>query len=141
MKTLNKFKNLRSLRSLGRAKICDEMVGTWYTDITVDSNEYGKQRHITKLIRHPDGTAKLKGLTIYLDLKDSSVWEFPSDWSCNKDWYTEKNEWGYTSFKILSLGDENVLKDERSNLNKSKVTLVERKVISFKDSKIKEYFK
>ncbi len=119
---------------------CNGMVGTWFTDVTTLSEDEGKIRHITKLVRYEDGTAKLEGLSIYIDLNEFNPWQFASTWSCVNDWYTEKNEWGYTSFKIVSMGTENVLKDELGNLGPSKVKVVEKANMSFDNKAIEQYF-
>lgn len=119
---------------------CKGMNGVWYTDVTVSDKQDGTVRHITKLVRNNDGTAFLKGLSIYLDKNENSPWEFSSKWSCKDNWYVEKNEWGYTAFKILSLGSENLLKDQRGNLGSGPIDIVEKNSLELKDAFIEKYF-
>lgn len=98
-------------------QICDEMIGTWFTDTTVINSEYGKKRDLVRIDRKPDGTAYLKGISIYYDSNEFNDWEFPSQWSCDGDWYAEKNEWGETYFKVSSFEiDKTVLFDAKNNL-------------------------
>ncbi len=116
--------------------VCQEMIGTWFTDVTVLNQNDGKKRDITRLDRKADGTAYLKGISVYYKNQEVVDWEFPSKWSCDGEWYVESNEWGYTSFKIVSLqNEENVLFDERNNLNApTPVNLIERKALNSSDS-------
>lgn len=100
-----------------KGKVCNELVGTWYTDVYASKHE----RHITRIERKNDGTALLKGLTLDYKTGESFTWDFPSDWSCSNGWYVEQNEWGFTAFEVLNTGAENVLKDTRMNLNSEKV--------------------
>lgn len=114
------------------SKICLEMVGTWFTDITVNNTNDGRKRDITRLDRKADGTAYIKGISIYYKTNEIVDWEFASKWSCDGEWYVESNQWGYTAFKIISFEDgKNNLMDERNNLSAPKPTkLVEVKKLS-----------
>ncbi len=118
-----------------QGETCPEMVGTWFTDVTVQNTHGGKKRDITRLERNSNGTAYLRGTSIYLDTNEVNNWEFPSQWSCDGEWYIESNEWGYTSFKIVKLGkDENILFDKKNNLNAPKpIKLIERKTLNGAD--------
>ena len=99
-------------------KVCSKMLGTWFTDVTVNNVNDGRKRDITRLERKADGSAYLKGVSVYYKTNEIVDWEFSSKWSCDGAWYVESNEWGYTSLKIVSLGDtKNILYDERNNLN------------------------
>ena len=113
-------------------EVCAEMVGTWYTDVTVQTEKDGKKRDVTKLVRKADGSAYLRGLSVFYDTQGVSYWDFPSQWSCDGDWYVEANEWGYTAFRIISLGyAENVLLDERNNLGAAQpIELIEKRTLS-----------
>jgi len=112
--------------------ICPEMVGIWFTDITIQNAHDGKKRDITRLERSSDGKAYLRGISIYFDTNEVNNWEFPSQWSCDGDWYVESNEWGYTSFKIVKFEkDENLLFDAKNNLSAPEpVNLIERKTLN-----------
>ena len=100
-------------------KVCPALVGTWYTNIIVEKPD--RVRYITKLQRKADGSAFLRGINLYPQSQEVETWEFPSKWSCDGEWYVEKNEWGYTAFKIVSLGQVNQFKDERGNLGPSNI--------------------
>ncbi len=119
--------------------VCQEMVGTWFTDVTVQNKIDGKKRDITRLDRKADGTAYLKGISVYYKTNEVVDWEFPSKWSCDGDWYVESNEWGYTSFKIISLDESrNVLLDERNNLNgPSPINVIESTSLNSADNLIR----
>ncbi len=119
-------------RKFKQGDTCPEMVGTWFTDVTVQNAHDGKKRDITRLERNSDGTAYLRGTSIYFDTNEVNNWEFPSKWSCDKEWYIESNEWGYTSFKIVKFEkDENVLFDAKNNLSAPEpVNLIERKSLT-----------
>ena len=129
------------ISQFNEGQVCSEMVGTWYTDITINSNNKNITRYITKLTRNSDGSAYLKGVNLHLSENKAETWEFPSKWSCNNKWYTEKNEWGYTSFKIISLGKNNKLKDERANLSSGKVEFIEYSNYQAPSVPIANYFK
>jgi len=97
---------------------CTELNGTWFTDVTVENKESGKKRDITRIDRKVDGSAYLRGISIYLDTGKISFWDFPSKWSCDKEWYVEKNEWGYTAFKISKVTKNKIeYIDSQNNLN------------------------
>ncbi|MCJ8312555.1 MAG: hypothetical protein HRU38_05420 [Saccharospirillaceae bacterium] len=120
--------------------ICDAMVGTWYTDVSVLSEDNVNIRHMTKIDRNVDGSAKLKGLSFYSDTTEVTPWQFSTKWSCDGLWYTEKNEWGYTAFKIMELGQENILKDELDNLSANKIEITEKSNLDFINKNIERYF-
>ena len=102
-------------------RICPEMVGIWFTDVTVKNTKSGLKRDVTRLERSKDGTAKLKGLTFYLDEDKVTDWEFETRWSCDGEWYVESNQWGYTAFKVVSFNsDQIVLFDKLNNLKAPK---------------------
>jgi len=50
------------------------------------------------------------------------------------------NEWGYTSFKIVVLGSENILSDELGNLSANKIMITETPNIDFNNQVIAQYF-
>ena len=111
-------------------KTCAELSGTWFTDITVRNKESGYKRDITRIDRKLDGTAYLRGMSIYLDTGKISFWDFPSKWSCDRKWYVEKNEWGYTAFKINKITSKRIeYIDTQNNLNaKTNNVIVEIKI-------------
>ena len=119
---------------------CEGMIVTWYTDVNIAAETDGNVRHITKLVRNADGSAQLTGLSIYLDLAEVNPWQFSSAWSCDGEWYTEMNEWGYTSFKIVVLGSENILSDELGNLSANNIMITETPNIDFNNQVIAQYF-
>jgi len=118
-----------------QGEICPEMVGTWFTDVTVQNLHDGKKRDITRLERNSDGTAYLRGISIYVDSNEVNNWEFPSQWSCDGGWYIESNEWGLTSFKIVKFEkDKNILFDQKNNFNAPEpIKLIERKFLNGAD--------
>lgn len=98
--------------------ICPEMLGTWYTDVTVENTQDGRKRDIVQISRDFNGSAYLKGVSIYYETGEVRNWEFSSHWSCSDGTYSELNEWGDTHFKILQFqSDTTVLFDENNNLN------------------------
>jgi hypothetical protein len=126
---------------------CKEMVGTWFTDVSVENQDEGAYRHITKIVRKSDGKAYLKGLSINIGTGEISPWEFPSTWSCKNYWYVEKNEWGYTAFRIKAFGaTQNILVDELKNLRaESAIRVLELKSLNLEDrlyqnQRIRNYF-
>lgn len=114
------------------AAICPEMLGVWYTDVTVQNTQDGKKRDIVQISRKPDGSAYLKGISIYYETGEVRDWEFPSNWSCANGTYSELNEWGDTHFKIIEFQDgTTVLFDQNNNLNAPKpVQVVEQRVLT-----------
>ena len=126
---------------------CKEMVGVWFTDVTVQNQEDGLHRFITRLDRDIDGSAKLKGLSINFSTGKTNPWEFASTWSCKNDWYVEKNQWGYTAFRIKSFGASQVtLIDELRNLGgESAMAIQEVKSLNlqekiFQNANVREFF-
>ncbi|GAB2198958.1 hypothetical protein [Sessilibacter sp. MAH4] len=115
--------------------ICPELIGVWFTDVTVKNKFDGLKRDITRLERKANGTAYLKGISIYFQSNEVSDWEFPVKWSCHEGWYVESNEWGYTAFKLVSTGPgENVMHDDRNNLNATTpITFSERNTLDMSD--------
>jgi len=98
--------------------ICPEMLGVWYTDFTVQNAQDGKKRDIVQISRKADGSAYLKGVSIYYETGEVRDWEFPSGWSCANGIYLELNEWGDTHFKIIEFQEgTTVLFDQNNNLN------------------------
>jgi hypothetical protein len=98
--------------------ICPEMLGVWYTDVTVQNAQDGIKRDIVQISRKPDGSAYLKGVSIYYETGEVRDWEFPSSWSCANGTYSELNERGDTHFKIIEFQDgTTVLFDQNNNLN------------------------
>ena len=113
-------------------RICPEMLGVWYTDVTVQNTQDGKKRDIVQISRKPDGSAYLKGVSIYYETGEVRGWEFPSNWSCDNGIYSELNEWGDTHFKIVEFQDgTTVLFDQNNNLNAPEpVQLLEQRVLT-----------
>ena len=109
--------------------ICPELVGTWFTDVTVENRHHGAKRDITKLERRADGTVFITGVSVYFSDRKLRRWSFSSEWSCDGEWYVELNEYGYTAFKILTMGSGvNRMLDERNNMSAPKpITLIERR--------------
>lgn len=114
------------------ANICPEMLGVWYTDVTVYNVQDGKKRDIVQINRKADGSAYLKGVSIYYKNNEVRDWEFPSKWSCDKGTYSELNEWGDTHFKIIEFQDDTtVLFDQNNNLNAPEpIKVVEQRVLT-----------
>lgn len=112
--------------------ICPEMVGTWYTDVTVENTKEGKKRDIVQINRKANGFAYLKGASIYYKTGEVREWEFPSKWSCANGTYSELNEWGDTHFKIIEFKvGSTVLFDENNNLNAPRpVQFIEKSVLN-----------
>ena len=125
--------------SYQEGKVCSEMIGTWFTDVTVNNITDGRKRDITRLERKADGSAYLKGISVYYKTNEVVDWEFPSKWSCDGDWYVESNEWGSTFFKIVSLGEtKNTLFDQKNNLNApAPIEIIETKTIDMNDKLIR----
>jgi len=121
-------------------EVCPELVGVWYNDFTVQTKSDGPARHINQIQRAADGTGYLKGITFYDAGTDVRLWEFPMTWRCDGEWYTEKNEWGYTSFKIKSVGKNIVYIDERYNLGTEPYIVIDFDVYAPPNEKIREYF-
>ena len=113
-------------------KICPEMVGTWYIDVTVENTQIGRKRDIVQINRESNGSAYLKGVSIYYKTGEVRDWEFPSNWSCANGTYSEINEWGDTHFKIIEFqAGTTVLFDENNNLNAPEpVQILERSVLA-----------
>jgi len=118
--------------TLADPEICPEMVGTWYTDVTVENAQDGKKRDIIQIKRESNGLAYLKGVSIYYETDEVRDWEFPSKWSCGNGTYSELNEWGDTHFKIVEFqADTTILFDENNNLNAPKpVEVVEKRMLT-----------
>ena len=116
-------------------QVCQEMVGIWFTDVTVENVADEKKRDITRLHRKVDGSAYLKGVSVYYTTNEIVEWEFAIDWSCDGKWYVESREWGETSFKVISLGKtRNILSDIRNNWNASTpIKIVEKRSLNTKD--------
>jgi hypothetical protein len=127
-------------------EVCEDMVGTWFTDVIIQEPNVGEIRHITKLERRLDGSAVLKGITFHRDGSAPGRWSFPSEWSCDREWYVEKNEWGYTAFRISDItAQEILLLDEQNNLSAGKKSFIrERPILQLSNGKedqiAREYF-
>ncbi len=105
-------------QSASEMMISEAMQGTWFTDTTVMSMNDGKKRDVVRIDRHADGTAYLKGVSIYYKTGKVEDWEFHSKWWCEGDWYVEENDWGKTRFKVKALtADATILFDEDNNMN------------------------
>ena len=97
---------------------CEKLVGTWFVDITINNIEDGEIRYIMMTERTINNEMFLTGATFYADSSETSLWAFPSEWWCEGDWYKEKNEWGDTEFKILSISPSHIeYIDARNNYN------------------------
>lgn len=120
--------------------VCPRLVGVWYNDITVRTASDGPVRHINQIRRESDGTGYIKGITFYDAGSDVRLWEFPMTWRCDGEWYTEKNEWGYTSFRIQAIGKNIVYTDERKNLGKEQYVVTDSADYTPPNEKIREYF-
>ena len=120
--------------------VCPGLVGLWYNDISVRTASDGPVRHINQIRRESDGTGYIKGITFYDEGADVRLWEFPMTWRCDGEWYTEKNEWGYTSLRIEAVGKDIVYVDERRNLSEQPVIVVDSATYTPPNEKIREYF-
>lgn len=121
-------------------QVCPELVGVWYSDMTVRTKSDGRVRYITQVSRDADGTGYLKGIGFYQAGSEVQVWEFPMTWRCDYDWYTEKNEWGYTAFKIQSISDSIIYVDELKNLGVEPYAIIEVDDYHPPNEKIREFF-
>ena len=120
--------------------VCPGLVGLWYNDIFVRTASDGPVRHINQIRRESDGTGYIKGITFYDAGADVHLWEFPMTWRCDGEWYTEKNEWGYTSLRIEAVGKDIVYVDERRNISEQPVIVIDSATYTPPNEKIREYF-
>ena len=119
--------------------LCEELVGVWYSDYTATTNQNGLTRHISKITRYADGSGYMKGVSFLNDLADVNVFEFPIEWRCDGFWYSEKNEWGYTAFKIRAMGEETRFIDEREYMGPERIEFYEVEAYEPPNHKIRDF--